>query len=46
MNLVVHLKSTKDIVGLLARAIWTTLEYRNLAGGSTLFNAVSLAGEE
>lgn len=46
MNLVVHLKSTKDIVGLLARVIWTTLEYRNLAGDSTLFNVVSLAGEE
>lgn len=41
MNLVVHLKSTKDIVGL-----WTTLEHRNLAGGSTLLNVVSLAGEE
>lgn len=46
MNLVVHLKSTKDIVGLLARVIWTTLEYRNLVGDSTLFNVVSLAGEE
>lgn len=46
MNLVVHLKSTKDIVGLLARVIWATLEYRNLAGDSALFNVVSLAGEE